>query len=392
MRASSILERNLSKSLQSIHSARLKSVFFGVDALLRGGRLSLTALGRAASGPVSAKHNIKRIDRLLGNPHLLGNLPTFCRAMTQLLVGEAERPIILVDWTRIADSHCALVASLARDGRALPLYFEVHSKYRLAHPDVERRFLASLKAVLPPKCTPVLVTDGGYRNPWFREVDALGWFYVGRLSTHVYVRSMGEKNWLRNDALERLAKQKPTDLGRCESAKTNPLDHRVVIAPRFKRNPHRRAQKRRRGDRGRGHQRTVDRNKVPWILATNLAHPAARKIVAIYATRMQIEETFRDTKSIRFGWSFRHARTHSAQRYGVMLLLAALAGFVLTIIGVAAERKRIHLGFQANTIRHRRVLSLFQLGKLIIAAADPPKLSQLDLKTALGLIKAYEMI
>jgi len=391
MRASSILERNLSKSLQSIHSARLKSVFFGVDALLRGGRLSLTALGRAASGPVSAKHNIKRIDRLLGNPHLLGNLPTFCRAMTQLLVGEAERPIILVDWTRIADSHCALVASLARDGRALPLYFEVHSKYRLAHPDVERRFLASLKAVLPPKCTPVLVTDGGYRNPWFREVDALGWFYVGRLSTHVYVRSMGEKNWLRNDALERLAKQKPTDLGRCESAKTNPLDHRVVIAPRFKRNPHRRAQKRRRGDRGRGHQRTVDRNKAPWILATNLAHPAARKIVAIYATRMQIEETFRDTKSIRFGWSFRHARTHSAQRYAVMLLLAALAGFVLTIIGVAAESNQLHLGFQANTIRHRRVLSLFQLGKLIIAAADPPKLSQLDLKTALGLIKAHEM-
>ena len=113
--------------------------------------------------------------------------------------------------------------------------------------------------------------------------------------------------------------------------------------------------------------------------------------MAIYATRMQIEETFRDTKSIRFGWSFRHARTHSAQRYGVMLLLAALAGFVLTIIGVAAESNQLHLGFQANTIRHRRVLSLFQLGKLIIAAADPPKLSQLDLKTALGLIKAHEM-
>ena len=392
MRAAIILKRNLSKSLQSIHSTRLKSVFFGVDALLRGGRLSLTALGRAACGPVRAKHNIKRIDRLLGNPHLLGNLPTFCRAMTQLLVGQTERPIILVDWTRIADSHCALVASLARDGRALPLYFEVHSKYRLAHPDVERRFLASLKAVLPPKCTPVLVTDGGYRSPWFREVDALGWFYVGRLSTHVYVRSMGDKNWLRNDALEGLAQRKPIDLGRCESAKTNPLEHRVVIAPRFKRNPKRRPQKRRRGDRGRGHQRTVDRNRAPWVLATNLTGMSPKKIVSVYGTRMQIEETFRDTKSVRFGWSFRHARTQSAQRYTVLLLLAALAGFVLTVIGVAAERKRLHLRFQANTIRNRRVLSLFQLGKLIIAAADPPKLSHLDIKTALGSIKAYEMI
>ena len=41
-----------------------------------------------------------------------------------------------------------------------------------------------------------------------------------------------------------------------------------------------------------------------------------------------------------------------------MLLLAALAGMVLTLIGIAAERKRLHLRFQANTIRHRRVLSL----------------------------------
>ena len=65
---------------------------------------------------------------------------------------------------------------------------------------------------------------------------------------------------------------------------------------------------------------------------------------------------------------------------------------MLTVIGVAAERKRLHLRFQANTIRHRRVLSLFQLGKLIIAAADPPKLRHLDLKTALGLIKTYEII
>ena len=71
---------------------------------------------------------------------------------------------------------------------------------------------------------------------------------------------------------------------------------------------------------------------------------------------------------------------------------AGLAGFVLTVIGVAAERKRLHLRFQANTIRNRRVLSLFQLGKLIIAAVDPTKLSHLDLKTALESIKAYEMI
>ena len=70
MRATAILDRCFAKDLDSIHTARLKSVFFGVDALLRGGRLSLTELGRAARGRVLPKHNIKRIHRLLGNPHL----------------------------------------------------------------------------------------------------------------------------------------------------------------------------------------------------------------------------------------------------------------------------------------------------------------------------------
>ena len=65
---------------------------------------------------------------------------------------------------------------------------------------------------------------------------------------------------------------------------------------------------------------------------------------------------------------------------------------VVTLIGIAAERKRLHLRFQANTIRHRRVLSLFQLGKLINAAADPPKISQLDLNDALKTLKHHEII
>ena len=392
MRASSILKAKLSKSLQSIHGTRLKSVFFGVDALLRGGRLSLTSLGRAAAGPEGAKHNIKRIDRLLGNAHLLGNLPTFCRAMTKLLVGNGQRPIILVDWTRIGDAHCALVASLARDGRALPLYFEVHSKYRLANPGVEQRFLERLREVLPSECRPTLVTDGGYRNPWFQVVKAMGWFYVGRLSTHVYVQTNGSQKWMRNDSLEARAQRKPIDLGLCLTAKTKPMAHRVLIAQRFKRNPSRSPQKRRRGDRGRGHQRTVDRNRVPWVLATNVSELSPTKIMAIYATRMQIEETFRDTKNVRFGWSFRHARTRHAQRYAVMLLLAAFAGLALTLIGIAAETKRLHLRFQANTIRHRRVLSLFQLGKLILATSDPPKISQLDLSHAMQTLKHLEII
>ncbi len=390
MRATDILDRCFAKDLHSIHTARRKSVFFAVDALLRGGRLSLTELGRAARGRALPKHNIKRIDRLLGNRHLARELPEFCAAMAAFLVGDVARPTVLVDWTRIGESHYALVASIPRDGRAMPLYYEVHSKYRLSNPDVERRFLHQLRRVLPAHCRPTIVTDGGYRNPWFGEVQAMGWDYVGRLSTHVYVRALKGSEWSRNDALEQAASSRPRDLGLCATAKTRPMTHRVVVAPKFTRNPSRPPAARRRGDRGRGHQRTKDRNQVPWVLATSREDLSAKQVIALYALRMQIEETFRDTKNIRFGWSFRHALTRSKSRYAILLLLAALAGFVLTVIAIAAEEKQLHLRYQANTIRDRRVLSLFHLGKAILARARPWEFAHLDIKKACKYIQAYE--
>ena len=100
MPATKIITQKLIKSLQSVHRTRLKSVFFGVDALLRGGRLSLTEQGSSASGTVSPKHNIKRIDRGLGNRHIPCDMPTFCKAITLLYVEPGTQPVILIDWTR----------------------------------------------------------------------------------------------------------------------------------------------------------------------------------------------------------------------------------------------------------------------------------------------------
>jgi len=103
-------------------------VFFGVEALLHGGRLSLTALGRSARGPVAPKHSIKRIDRLLGNPRLHGEIELFFRALTEALLTGQSEPLILVDWTPIGDERYALSAAVPVDGRALPIYWEVHDK------------------------------------------------------------------------------------------------------------------------------------------------------------------------------------------------------------------------------------------------------------------------
>jgi hypothetical protein len=116
-----------------------------------------------------------------------------------------------------------------------------------------------------------------------------------------------------------------------------------------------------------GLQRTKNRNCVPWVLATSREDLSAKQVITLYALRMQIEETFRDTKNIRDRWSFRHALARSKSRYAIFYLLAALAGFILTVIAMAAENKQRHLRYQANTIRDGRVLWLLYLGKAILA-------------------------
>jgi hypothetical protein len=52
------------------HATRAAAVARVVHALLMGGKLSLTHLGRNLGGIGHVKHQIKAVDRLLGNRHL----------------------------------------------------------------------------------------------------------------------------------------------------------------------------------------------------------------------------------------------------------------------------------------------------------------------------------
>ena len=76
----------------------------------------------------------------------------------------------------------------------------------------------------------------------------------------------------------------------------------------------------------------------PWLLATSLERHDADAVVALYAMRMQIEETFRDAKNHRFGWALRHVKTSSIERMTILLLITSLATIAVTLVGHAAER------------------------------------------------------
>ncbi|MBI4356528.1 MAG: hypothetical protein HY559_01425 [Gammaproteobacteria bacterium] len=82
---------------------------------------------------------------------------------------------------------------------------------------------------------------------------------------------------------------------------------------------------------------------------------------------MQIEEGFRDLKSSQYGFGFEKSRTKHIARIQVLLLIAMLAALFAWLTGWVAEQRGLQYKFQANSIKHKRVLSLFFLGCRVIS-------------------------
>jgi len=100
---------------------------------------------------------------------------------------------------------------------------------------------------------------------------------------------------------------------------------------------------------------------------------------------MQIEEGFRDVKSHRFGLGLNYHRTHSAIRLQSLLLIANLALMVIWLLGCATMLRQQHYQFQANSVRHKRVLSVIFIGLQMIHDTRI-NLSSQDINDAWGVL------
>lgn len=377
MRADHILNRTLADATLVMHRARANAVVSAVKALMRGGQVALSAMGRELM-PRSPKHGIKRIDRLLGNQSLIKELPLIYHALARRVLGTTQRPVILLDWTLAGDAMCSLTAAVPIRGRALVIHSVTVSKKQWTSRTVEDAFLAALRVLVGPDRKPILVADAGFRGPWRCSVEALGWDYVVRIRGRAQVQRVGEEAWSSCRTLWAMATRRARSLGRYRIGRNQRREENVVVVDK-------------RSGRARQPAPCTPRRAVakqqarshrePWMLATTLRLPA-KQVVAIYAARMQIELTFRDLKSHRFGWSFEDAGCKSPARVAIQVMLAALASFVCLIAGIAVEEARLQTRFQANTTRSRRVLSLVRLGREAIQSLDElsdlpePNLSQ----------------
>jgi hypothetical protein len=363
VRAKSILQRVVGSVAADIHRARLRALVAAVLGLIEGGAVGLTALGRTI-GSRSHKHGIKRVDRLLGNEALVGELDLLYRAIARYALGSTKRPVILLDWTTVRDAMCALTAAVPVQGRAVPIYTIACPLSDLANPKLEFEFLKRLRTMLPTDCRAVLVADAGFRAPWIRAVRELGFDYVTRIRGRTRLCHEGERRWSHWKTLLPQARRVPRALGMFHMTESRPVEIRLVVVDRRTRRARTSRTARRRNARA---QRAVQAQREPWFLATSVSLPPA-EVVALYATRMQIELTFRDLKSHRFGWAFEDARSRSVARVAIQMLLAAFASLVAMLLGLAAEAAGLHKPFQANTTKTRRVLSLVALGRQMLRA------------------------
>lgn len=96
-----ILHDSLYQFCPELHLKRLNSLTLACHALLDCKTLTLTELGRNLPTKARTKHNIKRIDRLLGNRHLHKERLAVYRWHASFICSGNTMPIVLVDWSDI---------------------------------------------------------------------------------------------------------------------------------------------------------------------------------------------------------------------------------------------------------------------------------------------------
>ncbi len=348
-----ILHTLLKPNLPIIHLRRFKALMAAVESGLTGASVSITALGRGVSGVAHIKHKIKRMDRLMGNPHLGEERYAIYKVMTHWLLHSLPMPLILFDWSPLTDDQSGqlLRASLPVGGRSLTLYEEVHPRAKLGNRKVQQQFLERLQQMLPPSVTPIAVADSGFRTPFFRAVEGLGWHWLGRIRNRDFIAFADRPDdWIPAKSLYAKATHTPQCLGTAHWVRSQSLTGQLISFFRpAKGRKHLTLCKQ--PAQSRFSRKHAEREKEPWLLVISPslnAYPPAR-IVNYYRCRMQIDEGFRDTKATHDGLDLANDRRIQVERRANLLLIAALILFALWIVGIHLKGTEVERHIKVNS-------------------------------------------
>ena len=324
----------MESKVNGMRRSRMKTLADVVSAAMELRGVGLLALGRAMHSSTTAKHNIKRVGRFLGNSAVEST--SIARAIFNEFAPRHGRVIVLADWTDVANGKL-LVFAMPCNGRSVPFFTKVVPKQAGdgALVRAENEALHTLKTICQDRSDIVLVSDRGFGNQrWLRAVVANGFHFVQRLScvffadTEHYIGSLKELNLRRG--------KKVRDWGHGTLGEDEAIEGRLVTA--------------------------YDKKaKEPWYLVTDLDDVSAEEVVKVYRRRWWIETMFRDKKNRDWGMGLAAVDLKDYRRYDRLFYILALAFIFLCAHGAAAEAEGYDRGLKANT-RKIRVLNLLRIG------------------------------
>jgi len=347
-----------------LHAKTVLSLSMGTVGVLTAASLCIHVVGRALAWAEGGdpKHAIKQFDRLLSNANV--SIWNMAESWAQFVVGERKEVLVALDWTEFdADDHSTLAAYLVtRHGRATPLLWRTIEKSALKEQrnQWETELLGRLRQAIAADVKVTILADRGFGDhKRYEQLRSIGLDYAIRFRQGIQVcdqygdrRAAGE--WLMPSGRARMLK----DMAVTDDFYIVPA---VVVVH-------------------------AKRMKEPWCIATSRSDLSAADVAKLYGRRFSIEETFRDEKDIHFGMGLSATHIGSAERRDRLLLVAALAHVLLTLLGAAGERAGLDRTLKANTSK-RRTLSLYNQGFYWFMAIPNMRLERLR-----PLIQAFDEV
>lgn len=322
------------------HAQRVFSLATGVVGVMHAAAASIHAIGQglAAATGREPRHAIKQIDRLLSNKGL--DVWTMFEPWVHFLVGAREEIVVALDWTDFdADDQSTIALHLVTShGRATPMLWLTVDKDKIAghRNEFEDRLLDRLREILPTETKVTVLADRGFGDQ--KLYDALlemRFDFIIRFRQDINVHHGGATRrafeWMGPNGRGKLLR----DAQVTRTKTTVP----VVVCTRAK------------------------NMKEAWCLASSRSDLNLAEIVSLYGRRFTIEETFRDTKDLRFGLGLSATHLGKPARRDRLLLLVAMAQALLTLLGAAAEDLGLDRHTKANTSK-KRTHSLYRQGCL----------------------------
>jgi hypothetical protein len=346
----------------SIHKARKKclSRFIG-DLLDYDVCLSVTEIGKKLSSSITVKSKIQAANYLIGNQKLASQIPLIYKGLAHFFFDDVNELVILIDWSgSCGEKLHTLTASIVGHGRSIPVYHQVFSESQLGSQLAHEQFLQRLRAIIPSHIKVTIITDAGFRTPWFREVISYGWDVIGRIYGGFSFQKEGEKEWMSLNDVDFGGVGKAYSLGKGKIGKKTKRVCGYVYTYKerlsgktHKKNPFP------------DHEKQYSHSyRNGWILFSTI-EKSAHFIVKYYKKRMQIEQNFKDIKNQELGLGLRQNKSQTVDRITMLWLLACLIIIISWWFGLMIETTNQHWHYQANTVKNKRVRSFIHLARMV---------------------------